>query len=141
MNKLTFDHFSQINKARCTMGFKQELSDWSLSDWFTATMGELGEAANVAKKLNRARDGIPGNTLSEEELRVELRKEIADVFIYLDLLAQSEGIDLAEAVVSKFNETSEKINCAIKIGPERSQEEIDATIENMLSTPVKGTSP
>ncbi len=52
--------FSVINRARCESpeGFNHALQSWSLSDWFTAILGELGEAANVAKKLNRIRDGI-----------------------------------------------------------------------------------
>ena len=80
-----------------------------MSEWFTATMGELGEAANVAKKLNRVRDGIPGNSESPDELQAKLAEELADTFIYLDLIAQSQGINLEEAVIEKFNKTSEKI--------------------------------
>lgn len=107
--------FSEINLRRCEAadGFNHAINSWSLSDWFTATMGELGEAANVAKKLNRVRDGIPGNgDATENDLRESLADEIADTFIYLDLLAQSAGIDLQRAVVSKFNRTSEKIGYA-----------------------------
>lgn len=60
---MTFGQFSQANRDRCEspQGFNHKLVDWSTSDWFVAVMGELGEAANVAKKLNRVRDGIPGN--------------------------------------------------------------------------------
>lgn len=103
--------FSVFNRRRCEAvnGFNHPLSGWSLSDWMTATMGELGEAANVAKKLNRVRDGIPGNKETPDELRAALAEEIADTFIYLDLLAQSQGIVLEEAVIAKFNKTSEKI--------------------------------
>lgn len=63
--------FSRVNRERCESpdGFNHKLGSWSLSDWFTATLGELGEAANVAKKLNRVRDGIPGNKETEAELR------------------------------------------------------------------------
>ena len=75
----------------------------------TATFDELGEAANVAKKLNRVRDGIPGNAETEDELRAMLADELADTFIYLDLLAQSQGIDLMAAVEQKFQVTSDKI--------------------------------
>lgn len=114
---MTFELFSALNKARCEspLGFNHRLDSWSLSDWITATTGELGEAANVAKKLNRVRDGVPGNgDLTERELRAQLRDEIADVFIYLDLLAQSQGFSLADAVREKFNRTSAKMNCPIK---------------------------
>jgi NTP pyrophosphatase (non-canonical NTP hydrolase) len=75
----------------------------------TAVAGELGEAANVAKKLNRVRDGIPGNVETPDQLRASLADEIADTFIYLDLLAQSQGIVLEEAVLDKFQRTSKKI--------------------------------
>jgi NTP pyrophosphatase (non-canonical NTP hydrolase) len=103
--------FSAENRRRSEApnGFNHPLYSWSLSDWMTATMGELGEAANVAKKINRERDGIPGNTEPIEILRGYLADEIADAFIYLDLLAQSQGIDLATAVRNKFDRTSEKI--------------------------------
>lgn len=63
----------------------------------------------MAKKLNRVRDGIPGNAETPEQLRAALADEIADTFIYLDLLAQSQGIDLETAVIDKFNRTSAKI--------------------------------
>lgn len=110
--RLTFRDFATINRNRSEspQGFNMNLSKWTASDWFTALMGELGEAANIAKKLNRFRDDIPGNDgLEQAMLREELRKELADTFIYLDLLAQSEGINLAEAVIDKFNATSDKI--------------------------------
>jgi len=108
---MNFRDFSVFNRRRCESanGFNHEIGSWSLSDWMTAVAGELGEAANVAKKLNRVRDGIPGNKETPDALKAALADEIADTFIYLDLLAQSQGIDLEEAVVAKFNRTSEKI--------------------------------
>ena len=103
--------FSLRNRIRCESphGFNHKLGDWSLSDWMTATLGELGEAANIAKKLNRVRDGIPGNTETDIDLRQKLADELADTFIYLDLLCQSQGIDLSDAVEAKFDKTSRKI--------------------------------
>lgn len=108
---MDFRYFAFENKARCVSpdGFNHHLQDWSLSDWFTATLGELGEAANVAKKLNRVRDGIGGNSETPEQLQQMLRDEVADTFIYLDLLAQAAGFSLEDAVVAKFNRTSEKV--------------------------------
>ncbi|MBR0651363.1 hypothetical protein GXW78_16945 [Roseomonas terrae] len=108
---MDMDDFSAANRRRCEApdGFNHALNSWSLSDWMTATLGELGEAANVAKKLNRVRDGIPGNRETPQELRAQLADELADAFIYLDLLAQSQGINLADAVLRKFTRTSEKI--------------------------------
>lgn len=117
---MDFQTFSAINRARCESpkGFNHALGSWSMSDWFVATMGELGEAANIAKKLNRVRDGITGNAETPDELRAALADELADAFIYLDLLAQSQGIVLAEAVISKFNRTSVKIGYPQEVQPD-----------------------
>lgn len=103
--------FSKYNRTRCEApnGFNHPIEQWSLSDWLTATAGELGEAANIIKKLNRVRDGIPGNTHSEAELRQMLADEIGDTFAYHDLLAQAAGIDLQSAVLGKFSEVSARI--------------------------------
>ena len=108
---MDMNDFSVFNRRRCESpkGFNHALHSSSLSDWFTATLGELGEAANIAKKLNRVRDGIPGNSETPEELRAKLADEVADTFIYLDLLAQSAGFSLQDAVLAKFNRTSAKI--------------------------------
>jgi NTP pyrophosphatase (non-canonical NTP hydrolase) len=103
--------FSERNRERCEspQGFNHRLESWSLSDWMTATAGELGEAANIVKKLNRVRDGIPGNTEPAEHLRAQLAEELADVSIYLDLLAQAAGFDLTTIREMKFAKTSRKI--------------------------------
>lgn len=103
--------FSVENLTRCQSptGFHHPLSSWSLSDWMTATVGELGEAANVLKKLNRVRDNVPGNKETPDELRAMFADELADAFIYLDLLAQAAGIDFPAAIRSKFDRTSAKI--------------------------------
>lgn len=108
---MTFTELRDANLSRCAKWHPGGLNEWSLSDWFTATMGELGEAANIGKKLNRLRDGMAGNKPGENEayLRGALADEIADVAIYLDILAASEGINLARAIASKFNRTSEKV--------------------------------
>lgn len=103
--------FSERNRMRCeaSNGFNHPLNSWSLSDWMTAVTGELGEAANVIKKLNRYRDGIPGNDASEPNLRGQLANELADTYIYLDLLIQAAGLDVHEIVERKFEITSAKI--------------------------------
>jgi NTP pyrophosphatase (non-canonical NTP hydrolase) len=108
---LTFEQFSAANRARCEdpQGFKHPLTGWTTSDWMTAMVGEVGEAANVVKKLNRYRDGVPGNKVSEAELRDQLRKEIGDVFVYLDLMAQSLGFKIEDAAREVFNAKSTEI--------------------------------
>jgi NTP pyrophosphatase (non-canonical NTP hydrolase) len=116
--KMHLSTFSQINLERCESpaGFNHKLADWTVSDWFTATVGEFGEAANIAKKLNRVRDGIPGNgELTAEQLKEMLGRELADTFIYLDLLAQSAGVDLESAVIDTFNKKSDHLGCHIRV--------------------------
>ncbi len=107
MNK----QFSERNRLRCESpnGFNHRLNSWSGSDWMVAVLGELGEAANVLKKLNRVRDGIPGNKETPEQLREKFASELADAYVYLDLLCQSYEIDLEDAVNWVFEAKSEQI--------------------------------
>lgn len=65
--------------------------------------GEVGEACNIIKKLERERMGIRGSRSTKEALA----EELADVIICADLIAMHEGIDLKKAVAVKFNKTSE----------------------------------
>lgn len=114
---MTFGQFSQANRQRCEAqnGFNHPLEGWTSSEWFTAVVGEMGEAGNVIKKLNRCRDGIPGNKLSESELRDQLRRELGDVFIYLDLMCQSLGFSVADAATEVFNSKSVEIGYPVKL--------------------------
>ena len=116
---MDMNSFSQVNRTRCESpdGFNHELSSWSLSDWTTAVAGELGEAANVVKKLTRYRDGINGNTETEQALKKQLGREIADTFIYLDLLAQRAGFRLSDLVMATFDATSAEIDYPVRITP------------------------
>lgn len=140
MNKLTFAALRIANVTRLPV-FKNSLyepahsmldgSDWTPGDWLQAVVGELGEYANKRKKFQRG-------DITREEFAVEAAKELADVVIYLDLLAlrcldvsiQCEdpygnitfqhaadptGIDLGQAVMDKWNEVSERIGIALRI--------------------------
>lgn len=110
--------FSQKNRERCEspQGFNHKLTDWSLSDWITAITGELGEAANIVKKLNRIRDGVAGNKESETEsaLLEKFKNELADVAIYLNLIFQRQGSDMGSRMVQVFNAKSEQLGCPIR---------------------------
>lgn len=103
--------FSERNRIRCEAptGFNHKLDSWSMSDWATATVGEIGEACNIIKKLNRVRDNIPGNKETPQKLREKLADELADAAIYLDLLVQAAGFDLETIREAKFRKTSKKL--------------------------------
>lgn len=73
--------------------------------------GEVGEACNIIKKLERERHGWRGSRSSIEALASEL----ADVVICTDLAAHAAGIDLGAAVRSAFNATSEKNGLAARL--------------------------
>lgn len=115
-NMTVFDlaDFTRMNieRSQSPDGFNHQLSDWSLSDWMTAAMGELGEAANIVKKMNRNRDNIRGNKETEDQLRVKLAGELADVFIYLNLMTVAAGLSPTRIVRDKFNRKSEEIGYA-----------------------------
>jgi NTP pyrophosphatase (non-canonical NTP hydrolase) len=90
---------------------KADGSDWSPAQWLQAVVGELGEFANLQKKVERG-------DLTVEEAKPMLAKEIADVATYLDILAFRLGIDLGEAVRLKFNEVSKRVGSSVRIGAE-----------------------
>ncbi len=114
---LTFDDLRQANIARLPL-FKNRKgepahsqpdgSDWKLSAWCNAVTGELGESANLIKKIERG-------DMSLEDARESLAKELADVQTYLDILAFRAGVDLGRATVMKFNEVSDRVGCNVKL--------------------------
>ena len=85
-------------------------SDWSPADWLTAVVGELGEYANNMKKVKRG-------DFSLNEARQKIAHELADVVIYLDILAKQLDIDLGAAIVEKFNIVSERVGSSVRICP------------------------
>lgn len=89
--------------------FGHELRDWSGPTWGNALAGETGELCNVLKKLHRGDFGLDESAQYWEAVRDLLKPEIADVAIYLDLLAVSFGVDLQEAIREKWNASSEKV--------------------------------
>ncbi len=87
---------------------KPDGSDWSLGEWSNAVMGELGEAANIIKKVQRG-------DMTLDEARPALAKEFADVLTYLDLLAYQAGVNLSTATIDKFNEISRRVGADVFI--------------------------
>lgn len=83
-------------------------SDWCLAQWCNAVCGELGELANLIKKVERG-------DITIDDAREEMGKELADVQTYLDILAFRCGVDLGEATRKKFNEVSDRVGSSIYI--------------------------
>jgi NTP pyrophosphatase (non-canonical NTP hydrolase) len=83
-------------------------SDWSLGEWMCALAGEVGEAANIIKKIQRG-------DLEGDEGRELLAKELADIQTYLSILAFRANINLAKATIDKFNEVSERVGSGVRL--------------------------
>ena len=112
---LTFEELRLANIARIPqykdkhglhVHDKVDGSDWIPAQWLQALVGEVGEYANLRKKHER------GDVSSTVFLK-EASKELADIMIYLDLLAYQFDIDLGEAVREKFNEVSDRVRSTI----------------------------
>jgi NTP pyrophosphatase (non-canonical NTP hydrolase) len=69
--------------------------------------GETGEACNFVKKIVRTLRGVKGG-IEVVPGRDSLGKELADVVICAQNVALMANIDLEQALVEKFNETSAK---------------------------------
>lgn len=99
---LTFQQLRRANVKRCEAVF-HPLSAWSPNDWATALAGEVGEACNLLKKLRRG----------EPVCAQAIGDELADVAIYLDLLAARLDLDLEHLIIRKFNRVSSERDCPI----------------------------
>lgn len=80
--------------------------------------GEAGELCNLIKKRERLIRGLSGGSVD----RQAIADEMADVVICDDLLADRLGIDLHDAVVSKFNRDSEKRGFPQRLGTDRNRD-------------------
>lgn len=89
----------ELNAHRCSVSFGHGVDGWSETDWACAVAGEAGELCNLIKKRRRG-DDIGMGAVADE---------IADVVIYLDLLAARLGIDLGDAIAAKFNAVSGRV--------------------------------
>lgn len=131
------------NKKSQPAHSKKDGSDWKLTTWIAAAAGEggemveallifkaLGHAANTAKKIERG-------DISLEDARADLAKELADVAIYLDIVAYRAGVDLGQAVISKFNEVSRRVGSTTLIKADGSDWEYDHELLKKQARKVK----
>lgn len=120
MSKLTFDDLRRANIERLPQfrnkhgvfaHTKRDGSDWDRAAWLEALVGEVGEYANKSKKYRRG-------DISHREFMAEAKSELADIQTYLDLLAHSLGIDLAQATIDKFNVVSYRVRSDVRLSHE-----------------------
>lgn len=119
-NGLSFNTLRGANTARLpqfknklgeTAHAEQDGSDWSLADWMVAVTGEVGELAGELKSWKRG----DYHDMSEDAVKALISNEMADIVIYLDLLAKQLNINLGDAVSSKFNLVSERVGSNVFI--------------------------
>lgn len=109
MDTVEFSTLTEANAAR--------QKEWDAGNQLTLAYrgnemaGEVGEACNVIKKLERERLGIRGSRDTVEHLM----EELADVVICAHLCAMAVDGDLEQAVRDKFNATSEKMGLKTRL--------------------------
>lgn len=109
-NGLSFNTLRSANEQRIKSSKYEKCErDWTTAHWLQATVGELGELANIMKKVDRG-------DFTLDAARSDIAKELADVQTYLDILAMKLGIDLGMATKDKFNEVSKRIGSRVHIG-------------------------
>ncbi len=116
---LTFNDLADANMARVPL-FKNALgfpahpmadgSDWSLSDWLGAVVGEVGEYANVMKKVRR------GDFADDPDVgQAKLAQELADIDIYLSILYRRHGIDREQAIIDTWNAKNKALGIPLEL--------------------------
>lgn len=104
--ELTFAEVIARSTSRRDRWHPPESEPWSGADWSNAMCGEAGEAANVVKKIRRHETGLAGTGIGVPPLDLlveDLALELADVVLYLVLVAAHYDIDLPTAIAEKFN--------------------------------------
>lgn len=127
---------SRINYERCRE-WHTDPDEWSVNDWAAAMAGEVGEiglavddfllallaeanrtaahygrALDLCKKLRRMTSNVDSNNNppSIEDAIEAIGKEVADGFLYSDLLMHRLRLDTETVIMSKFNEISDREN-------------------------------
>ena len=102
-SSLTFKELRDANTERNKNSY--DCGDWDMVDWTNALAGEVGELCNKSKKCKR-------DKWDNYDL---LKEEVADIAIYVDLVANYFGFDLEECVKDKFNSRSEEIGSDVRL--------------------------
>lgn len=105
---LRFLDFKEINTMRRKRWHAGAARLWVGPDWGNELAGETGECCNEIKKMQRHADGIPQYNFDPALAEQKLMKEIGDVVICAELIAEHFGLSLEDCVRYAFNKTSEK---------------------------------
>lgn len=114
--KFDMTRFHHLNVKRSIEGFNCH-KNVPVTFWTTALAGELGELCNMIKKIERVKAGgiDVGSSYTAATITPEMMmEEVGGIYIYLDLLCDILGINLAEAIVYTFNKKSEEHNLPFK---------------------------
>lgn len=103
--------YKKLRQANIARSEEWSPAGVSLSFRGNELAGEVGEACNILKKIDRERMGLPGSRAT----RMQLIEELADVIICVDLIAMEFNVDLTKAVRAKFNATSEKVGLKTRL--------------------------
>lgn len=89
LRKANVDRLPTFRNAKGVPYHRPDGSDWTLGEWINALGGEVGEAQNIIKKVQR------GDFTLDEVIR-DLMDEVADVQTYLDIIAYRAGVQIFE---------------------------------------------
>lgn len=85
-----YPNISDVNRTRALRWHPQGLGSWSLSDWYAALAGEIGEVCEVAENVE-----FPPAVIMQN-----MADEIGDVYAYGDLFAQSRGLVFVHCITA-----------------------------------------
>lgn len=112
---MTFNELSKANIKRADV-WKTEGGPMGIEFNILELAGEVGELCNGYKKFLRHKNNMIGGK-SLEEILENIKEELADVVICANLVAIAMNINLENAIIEKFNKTSDKYDLSVYIDP------------------------
>lgn len=96
--------FDSNHKGKFTWDTKVTDSNIEMLEFLLVSLtGELGEAANIVKKVVRG-------DFKLEEKKTDLQEEIVDIFIYLLKMSYQLDIDLEAVYIDKMKKNQERFH-------------------------------
>ena len=112
---LTFNTLRDANVKRLDNSkYVKCESEWTTAHWVQALVGEVGELANILKKVDRGDYDECVPAVREQNI-LAIANELADIQCYLDILALKLNVNLGEATMRKFNVVSKRIGSQVWI--------------------------